>query len=113
MSSIQERAAEELKRANVGEEDSQRMLEILALFFGQWDRGGAVAAMVPVLMRLIAGKPLSPLTGADDEWIDRSEIAGRPMWQNARCGTVFKDASGKAWDIDAGVVTFPYSPGEG
>lgn len=113
--SIIERAEAELKAINFGKGDSMAMLEILRLFFKQWDSGGGVFVAAPVLQRLIAGKPLSPLTGADDEWIDRTEMnSGKPMWQNIRCSTVFKDAEG-AYDIDvSGVwrhpVTFPYSP---
>jgi hypothetical protein len=99
------------------------MIDILKRFFAQWDSGGSVWAMAPVLQRLIAGKPLSPLTGADSEWIDCSEFADGPIdasgtmpkfWQNVRCSTVFKDADG-AYDIDAPgearhPVSFPYSP---
>lgn len=113
--SIQEQAAIELKAINFGEEDSKVMLEILALFFKQWDSGGAVFVVAPILQRLIAGKPLSPITGADSEWIDRSEMNdGKPMWQNMRCSSVFKDADG-AYDIDVlghtkFPVTFPYTP---
>jgi len=68
-------------------------------------------------------RPLTPLTGADDEWIEVSS----GLWQNNRCSTVFKDADGSAYDIDGIVwedeqgirftnkdsrveVTFPYEP---
>lgn len=112
--SIQEQAKAELDRAKFGAEDSAVMLDILGRFFKQWDSGGAVAVASQVLARLIAGQPLSPLTGADDEWIDRADInGGVPMWQNMRCSSVFKDANGICNDIDLpgdGLVTFPYDP---
>lgn len=112
--SIIESAKRELKAANVGEEDSRVMVEILEKFFGQWDSGGAVWAMAPVLQRLIAGKPLCPITGADSEWVDRSDVHGQPMWQNMRCSSIFKDGTGRAWDIDAAdndaTIAFPYLP---
>lgn len=112
--SIIERAKAELDAINFGEEDTAVMIGILKKFFNQWDSGGAVASVAPVLQRLIAGKPLSPLTGADSEWIDRSEMSGRPMWQNMRCGTVFKSGKdGPAWDIEVlsqPSITFPYWP---
>ena len=112
--SILERAKVELEAINFGKEDSVAMLEILALFFHQWDSGGAVFAAAPVLHKLICGHPLSPLTGADNEWIDRSEASGEPMWQNARLSTVFKKADGVAYDIDAPdirkPIVFPYTP---
>lgn len=111
--SIIEQAEIELKAINFGEEDSAVMIDILKRFFAQWDSGGGVFVAATVLQRLIAGKPLSPLTGADDEWVDRSEVSGRPMWQNIRCSTVFKREDGVAYDIDQpGLqrISFPYSP---
>lgn len=112
--SIIGQAKDELKRANFGDEDSRVMVEILEKFFGQWDSGGAVHAVAPVLQRLIAGKPISPLTGDDDEWVE----VGPSVFQNKRCSSVFKDPrfhDGKlAYDIDAAepraAISFPYWP---
>jgi hypothetical protein len=112
--SIVAQAKHELKLINFGDEDTAVMIGILETFFGQWDSGGAVYAVAPILRRLIAGKPLSPLTGADDEWFDH----GRGMFQNIRCSSVFKDPrfhDGKlAYNIDAAepraAITFPYWP---
>lgn len=113
--SIVDQAKEELRRINFGDEDSAVMIEILEKFFGQWDSGGAVHAVAPVLQRLIAGKCLSPLTGEPDEW---NEV-GDGVFQNRRVSTVFKDPrfhDGKqAYDLDnpAGsraAITFPYFP---
>lgn len=113
--SIIDQAKDELKRVNFGDEDSAIMIEILEKFFDQWDSGGAVHAVAPVLQRLIAGKCLSPLTGGDDEW---NEV-GDGVFQNRRVPTVFKDPrfhDGKqAYDLDnpAGpreAISFPYWP---
>lgn len=82
-------AKAELKAINFGEEDGRVMVEILERFFDQWDSGGAVYGAAPILQRLIAGKPLGPLTGADSEWFD--PMGDRIMLQNVRCGSVFKD----------------------
>lgn len=105
-----EQAEIELKAANFGEEDSKVMIDILKMFFGQWDSGGAVSFAQPVLMRLIAGKPLGPLTGADGEWHDPGESFD--CLQNVRCSTVFKHKiTGKCTDIDVhpdAPITFPY-----
>src|SRR5262245_43206133 len=100
--SIIEQAKTELAAAKFGDDDSRVMIEILEKFFDQWDSGGAVAAVAPVLQRLIAGKPLGPLTGEDSEWF-------KPMddidcFQNVRCGSVFKEKLPNgdwfAYDID-------------
>lgn len=121
--SIIEKAKTELAAINFGEEDSRVMIEILEKFFGQWDSGGAVHAVAPVLMRCIAGKPLAPLTGADDEWHD--PMGDGMMLQNKRCSSVFKDKRDAAGDlapdgevlihdIDAPLshapISFPYWP---
>jgi hypothetical protein len=107
-------AKAELKRINFGDEDTGVMVEILERFFDQWDSGGAVHAVAPILQRLIAGKPLTPLTGEDDEWME----VGDNVFQNIRCSSVFKDPrfhGGKlAYNIDAAepraAITFPYWP---
>jgi hypothetical protein len=112
--SIIEQAKHELKLINFDDEDTAVMIGILETFFDQWDSGGAVHAVAPILQRLIAGKPLSPLTGADDEWFDH----GGGTLQNIRCSSVFKDPrfhEGKlAYNLDAAqpraAITFPYWP---
>lgn len=117
--SIIEQAKSELKAIDFGDDDTRVMVEILEKFFDQWDSGGAVWAVAPILQRCIAGKPLSPLTGADDEWNDVGEASGQPCWQNRRCSTVFKQARPDlgeglfAYDIDTPgrpAITFPYWP---
>lgn len=106
-------AKAELAAVNFGDDDSRVMIEILEKFFDQWDSGGAVSCAAPVLQRLIAGKALSPLTGEDSEWFIH-DMEGCYA-QNKRCGSVFKDKDGGAYDIDnpAGArepITFPYWP---
>lgn len=110
--SIIEQAKYEMQLAGFGESDSKVMVEILEKFFDQWDSGGAVYAVAPVLQRLIAGKPLSPLTGEDHEWVVH-DFADHLYAQNKRCGTVFKDREGRCYNIDEPgrpTITFPYWP---
>lgn len=87
--SVIESARAELAAINFGDEDSAVMIGILEKFFDQWDSGGAVCAVAPILTRLISGQPLGPLTGLDNEWVD--PIGDGIMLQNKRCGSVFKD----------------------
>lgn len=111
--SIIEKAKAELAAVNFGEEDSRAMIEILEKFFNQWDSGGAVYYAAPVLQKLIAGKPLSPLTGADEEWW---QPISDGHYQNLRCSSIFKATKdGPAYDIDIPgrpIITFPHWPGE-
>ena len=110
--SLIEQAKIELKAANFGDEDSRVMIEILEKFFDRWDSGGAVHAVAPVLQRLIAGKPITPLPGEDDELVIHD--CDGMYAQNKRCGTVFKATKdGPAYDIDVEgrpPITFPYWP---
>ena len=109
----------EIAAVNFGEEDSAVMIEIMEKFFDQWDSGGSVWCAAPVLQRLIAGKPLGPLTGDDSEWMEVMEDANETAWQNIRCDTVFQTKSHangeiKYYDIDVddgrSAITFPYYP---
>lgn len=113
--SIIEQAKIELKAANWSPRGTEVMIQLLDVFLDEFDSGGAVAVAAPVLMRLIAGKPLTPLTGEDEEWVDH----GNGVFQNKRASSVFKDPrfhDGKlAYDIDnqsdpRGAITFPYWP---
>lgn len=115
--SIIERADAEMRAAGWDDEDRTAMLVILAIFLNHWDSGGAVSVVAPALQRLMAGKPLTPLTGADDEWIAHAD----GVFQNRRCSTVFKGPrfhGGRlAYDISRaddprGAITFPYWPEE-
>lgn len=111
--SIIEQAKAELRRINFGDDDTRVMVELIEKFLDQWDSGGAVSVALPVFVRCIAGKPLAPLTGDDDEWMSVGPD-NAPMFQNMRCSTVFKDGTGRAYDIDVAgrpTIKFPYSPG--
>ena len=111
--SVISRAQEELDLINFGPADSAVMIAIMRAFFGQWDSGGAVSVAAPVLQRLLAGKPLSPITDEAAEW-DEVENG---VFQHRRCSTVFRGGlirDGKiAYDIDnpkgaREPITFPY-----
>lgn len=109
--SIQDNAKIEMEAAGITGDDARTMSTILTTFFQQWDSGGAVSVMAPVLQRLIAGKPLTQLTGEDNEWHD--PMGDGLVLQNIRCSSVFKypEMGNRVIDIDTGkMVTFPYSP---
>ena len=123
--SITEQARAELNRSDYAPEDQLVLMAIVEKFLGHFDSGGAVHCALPTLVSLLLGKPLSPLTGSDDEWMD--PMGDGLMLQNKRCGSVFKDRrdvtgelslSGTelVHDIDApepfAPITFPYMPGE-
>ena len=111
---IIDQAKREMERCEWGADDKRVMVEILEKFFGHWDSGGAVSWAAPVLQRLIAGRPLTPLTGADDEWVIH-DFDDDCYAQNKRCGEVFKRRDGSAYTIESGSrepIVFPYWPKE-
>lgn len=47
-----------------------------------------------VLMRLMKGRPLTPLKGTDDEWVKVAKYDDEDWYQNRRCSSVFKCVNG-------------------
>lgn len=86
----------------VGEE--QRVIDGLAeignIFAEVADSGGAHAAILPVLTRLLNFEHLSPLTDDPGEWqYHGPEIWGQDggIWQNVRNSTAFSKDGGKTY----------------
>lgn len=89
--------------------------EILALaekFGASGQSGGSApyvaAALSQAIKKLLLQEPICPITGIDDEWVDVSSMGGgngekekECVFQNRRCGQVFKNSDGKAWFLDA------------
>lgn len=118
MSDVTSWANDELDRIGVTGEEKALYMETLTRFLDYFDSGGAVSIAAPIMRRLLSTIPLSPLTGADDEWVDVSH----DMFQNKRCFSVFKTIvdiprrglkAGDAYDINARdplkPLTFPYN----
>lgn len=104
------------------------ILEMVETFANQGHSGFSASYAIAHLIPLLKQKPVGPLTGADDEWGEPFDDKGTR--QNKRCGSVFKNADGSAYDIDQvvfidrrngctytcrdsiimSVVKFPYTP---
>jgi len=114
-------AEDELDRIGMTEGDDgdmntemrRHILHMVEEFAKERHSGFSASYAINILKSLLAQKPLSPLTGGDDEWIDRSEESGEPCWQNNRCGHVFKGADGIAYDIDGKVFIEHYIDEDG
>lgn len=106
---------------------AQGVIDMVRVFSAQGHIGSSAPFALQLFGKLAGFMPLGPLTGADSEWVDVAELSGRPMWQNKRCGHVFKDGNGQAYDLDAVIfeepsgvrftgnhsrqyITFPYTP---
>lgn len=99
------------------------LLEILLVFSSQGHSGFSASYATAAIEKLLRFEPLGPLTGEPSEWIEVAD----GLWQNKRCSRLFKDADGRAYDIDGKVfrepdggcytsidsrvyVEFPYTP---
>ena len=131
MSNLTDYAKDELKR--IGMIDSgepyndfatKAILDLIELFASQSHSGFSASYVINAFNRLARFKPLSPLTGEDDEWDDVGFEDG--LLQNKRYSAVFKDKDGNAYNIEGKVfsddgeiwyscresrvnVTFPYT----
>lgn len=84
---------------------------MLAEKFGKSGQSGGSApyvsgAIAQAVKKLLLQEPICPMTGIDDEWIDVSSMGGgrsekECVFQNRRCGQLFKDAKGQSWYLDA------------
>jgi hypothetical protein len=139
LSNLLSYAEDELNRIGMTEDSPDEMnvemrkhiLHMVKEFSEEGHSGFSGRYALNILTKLLDFKPITPLTGADDEWND----VGEDYWQNKRCSSVFKEADGTCYDIDGKVfwewyrdengeavktyysgsgcstpVTFPYTP---
>jgi hypothetical protein len=106
------------------------ILDVVTLFANQGHSGFSAGYALGIIKRLLDWKPITPLTGEDDEWGPvQPWDSGNSSQQNKRCsavfrenfdnstaryiyGKVFSDNGGKTWftNRESSVpVTFPYS----
>ncbi len=77
------------------------ILELLEVFDNQGHTGFTAPYTAQMFHRLAMFKPLTPLTGEDDEW---NEVSG--CFQNKRYSAVFKDSKdGKAYNIEGRIFS--------
>lgn len=105
--SLLEYAKRELDRIPKDEDGLQDMinnniLSIIEAFSKQGHSGMSAGYALNALERLLRFKPITPLTGEDDEW---NETGPHGVKQNKRCSSVFKESDGTYEDIDAIAVS--------
>lgn len=74
-------------------------LELLKVFADQGHSGSSAPYAVALFEKLAMWKPIAPLTGDDDEWME----VGYDVWQNKRNSAVFKEEDGQAYWMDGRV----------
>jgi hypothetical protein len=83
----------------------RHVLALLDVFTDEGHSGSSAPYAINLFKTLAMFEPVAPLTGEDWEWTDVSDTfggRGHKLYQNKRCGRVFKDESG-AYDIDGKV----------
>lgn len=80
------------------------VMQIVMTFVEQSHSGFSAGYILNLLDRLLRYKPVSALTGADDEWIDCSKLGMQDM-QNKRCPAVFKRPDGTAYWVEGKIFS--------
>ena len=118
MSNLLAHAEKELDLIGLTEEDEyngmmrKHILHMMKEFSDEGHSGFSASYAIRILSKLMAYKPLSPLTGEDDEWTNVSDYGdGTPHYQNKRLSSVFKEGDGEAYNID-GKVFWEWCKGE-
>jgi hypothetical protein len=130
MSNLESFAKDELTRAGLFAKESDyggmlgdAVMKMVKVFADEGHSGYSASMAINLFERVARFEPLTPLTGADDEWTE----VGEGMFQNKRCPHVFKEGDGRAYDSTGRVfrepdgccftnsdsrvyVTFPYTP---
>lgn len=87
----------------------ENVIELLDVFAAQGHSGFSAPWVISYFEKLARHEPLCPLTGDDSEWNDTTEMGSElTSWQNLRCGRVFKDLDGNAFD-STGII-FEHGP---
>lgn len=129
MSNLELHAKKEMEIAGLFDKDSDyggmlgdAVMKMIKVFADEGHSGFSAGMAINIFEKVARFEPLTPLTGADDEWME----VGTGTFQNVRCSHVFKE-NGQAYDIDGKIfrepngscytsfdsrvnVTFPYTP---
>jgi hypothetical protein len=81
----------------------EAVLDLIDTFSDQGHSGFSAPYAIDLFSTLAKWEPLTPLTGADDEWTEVSD----GLWQNKRCSHVFKGEDGRAYDIEGRIFSDP------
>lgn len=87
---------------NMQEAVNNDILEIIEKFSEQGHSGFSAGYVIGKISRLLNYKPITPLTGEEDEWYEANSRGAR---KNKRCTSVFQKEDGKVIDIDAIIVS--------
>ena len=107
MSTI-EFAQSELERAGMFDKDAdyggtlaKAVMDLIEVFATQGHTGMTAPLTIHLFSKLAMQEPITPLSYAEDEWVDRSDVSGYPLWQNVRDSRIFSQDLGKTyWSVE-------------
>ena len=91
----------------------KHILHMMQEFANEGHSGFSASYAISILTKLMDFKPLSPLTGEDNEWVKHDYGVNDVTHQNKRRSSVFKDGDGECYDIDGKVFWEWYRNEEG
>ena len=78
----------------------KHLLHMVNEFSEEGHSGFSASYAIQCLSKLLAYKPLSPLTGEKDEWSEVAQDGDEPLFQNKRYSSVFKvGKDGEAYNL--------------
>lgn len=86
----------------IGQAMASDVMELIETFDAQGHSGMSALMCIRLFTELASYHNLTPLTGEDDEWIDR----GNGCFQNKRLSTVFKEGD-RVYRIDGKIFRYP------
>ena len=82
------------------------VLKLLEVFHDEGHSGSSAHYAIDLFSKLAKFEPVAPLTGEAWEWVEVGEQIGEHLYQNKRCGNVFKDDV-SAYDIE-GIIWYDW-----
>lgn len=92
--SLVDHAKRELSLINEDADTVAGVVKVVEAFASCGHSGGSAPVAISYLERLLRFQPLSPLTADPDEWEDRTEMSGTPLWQSKRNPEAFSTNGG-------------------
>ena len=109
MSRLVEHARAELELIGEDPAYAASLVAAVAAFASFGHSGGSAMCAIEQLTALLQFENLAPLTADPDEWEDRSEMTGVPVWQSKRNSKAFSENGGQTyWLVDDEAKTIYY-----